>query len=329
MSSADESFFQRELDAFVPDRVFDAHCHLWTAAYASWSSSRRSVPPELHGAVGWPEFQALVDQLHPGREVAGLFLPKPLRAEGAEAETAWVAANAKAGPNCRGAMLVKPGDDPALVCSEMRRLGLSGLKCYHVLSGVTPSWEADIPSYLPEPLVAAAHEEGWVITLHMVKSRAVADPSNQRWIRHYCERYPRMKLILAHCARCFQPAHAFEGLPALKGLGNLYCDSSANCEPMAHAAVIRILGPDRLLYGSDFCVSHYRGRSVAAGDSFLWLYEDTPVWGEKHLQIQPVLIGLESLRALKWACQSERLTDRQVEDIFWGNAARALGIGGA
>ena len=25
----DIDFFERELDSFIPDRFFDAHCHLW------------------------------------------------------------------------------------------------------------------------------------------------------------------------------------------------------------------------------------------------------------------------------------------------------------
>jgi len=166
-----------------------------------------------------------------------------------------------------------------------------------------------------------AHEEGLVITLHMVKGRALADPGNLHWIRHYCQNYPNMKMILAHSARGLQPGHNLEALPRLKGIDNVYCDCSANCEPIAHAAIIRILGHRKLLYGSDFFVSHMRGRSVAVTDSFLWLYEQTPVWKEKHKTLQPVLIGLEQLRSLKWACWSERLTDGQIEDIFWNNAS--------
>ena len=57
---------------------------------------------------------------------------------------------------------------------------------------------------------------GLCITLHMVKARAVADPSNQHWIRHYCETYPDMQLILAHTARGFNPYHTIEGLAALR-----------------------------------------------------------------------------------------------------------------
>ena len=53
-----------------------------------------------------------------------------------------------------------------------------------------------------------------------------------------------------------------------------------------------------------------------------WLAESSPVWGERHAQVSPVLVGLEHLRSLKWACWSERLGDAAVEDIFWNNAAR-------
>jgi predicted TIM-barrel fold metal-dependent hydrolase len=38
-----------------------------------------------------------------------------------------------------------------------------------------------------------------------------------------------------------------------------------------------------------------------------------------------VIVGLEHIRSLKWACWSEKLSDSQVEDIFYNNAARLLG----
>jgi glutamate-1-semialdehyde 2,1-aminomutase len=132
-----------------------------------------------------------------------------------------------------------------------------------------------------------------------------------------------MRLILAHSARGFQPAHNFEGLSHLKGLDNLYFDTSANCEPLAHQAILRIIGHERLLYGSDAPVSHIRGRSVAVGDSFLFLDEtDLASRTLGPMTIEPVLLGLEHLRSLKWACWSERLSDKQIEDIFWNNAAK-------
>jgi glutamate-1-semialdehyde 2,1-aminomutase len=319
-TAADREFFERELASFVPDRVYDAHCHLWP--------SRRAADVGFPEQAGYQLYRDWIDVLHPGRDVAANFIPIPDDRAKMPAADAWIAAETARDPRCRGEFFVMPEHDPEWVRQEVRRLKLHGLKCYHTMASVTPTWEADIPVYLPEPIIKVAHEEGWHITLHMVKSRSVADEGNIHWIRHYCKTYPNMRLILAHSARGFQPAHNFEGLPKLRGLDNLWFDSSANCEPMAHPSILKILGHERFLYGSDFHISHFRGRSLAAADSFVWLYEDTPVWGEKHTKIQPALIGHEHLRSLKWACWSLGLSDSQVEDIFWNNAARLFGVKG-
>lgn len=222
-------------------------------------------------------------------------------------------------------MLTGPHMDAEFIRQEVRRLGLSGLKCYHLQSKTQPTWDSDLPDYLPEEHIKVAHEEGLHITLHMVKSRAVADPSNQRWIRHYCETYPNMRLILAHAARGFNVYHTIEGLASLKGLSNLWCDMSAVTEVGACEAIIETLGHDRLLYGSDFPVSHMHGRCMVIGDGFLWLYDDSLDWAAmSHEPLQPVFIGLESLRILKQAAWNCRLTDSQVEDIFHNNGLRLL-----
>ncbi len=320
-AEVDRLFFERELASFVPDRIYDAHCHLWSADHY------RAPFGDLPENVGAREYFALIDQLHPGREVSALFIPMPSKRELMPLANAWIAKETAAAPrSCRGSYFVKPEDDPEQVREAVRHHKLAGLKCYHTMADVSPTWEADIPAYLPEEIVRVANEEGWVITLHIVKSRAVADAGNIACIRRYCETYPNMKLILAHSGRGFQPAHNLQGLPQLKGLDNLWFDTSANCEPLAHAAIIKILGHERLMYGSDLPVSHFRGRSVAAADSFLWLYGETPVWGEKHTRIDPVLVGLEHLRSLKWACWSVGLSDAAVEDIFYNNAARLFGV---
>jgi len=321
LTDADRVFFERELASFLPDRIYDAHAHIWRA---EWAGFRLGEAPEADRAA----YDRAIGELHGGRPTETLFLSfvTPDHRDRIADANAWHARQIAGRPSCRAHFFVTPDDDPEWVRDEVRRLGLHGLKCYHTMAPVTPTWEASIPDYLPEPLVAVAHEEDWTITLHMVKARAVADPDNQHWIRHYCRTYPHMRLILAHAARGFQPAHNLEGLSALAGLDNLWFDTSANCEPIAHQAILREFGHERLMYGSDLPVSHMRGRSLGAGDSFLWLYEDTPVWGGKHLKVDPPLIGLEHLRSVKWACWSEKLSDSQVEDVFWGNAARLFGV---
>ena len=321
-AEVDVEFFQRELQSFLPDRIFDAHTHLWKKELISWTI------PGIPADVGYQQYLDCMQVLHPDRPTKALFIPfvAVKHRDQSLAASQWVAGELEHDSDCRGLFFVKPDDDPEWIRENVQQLGLHGLKCYHTMSAVQPTWEADIDTFLPESFIRVAHEESWVITLHIVKSRALADSANREWIRRICQAYPDMKLILAHSGRGFQPAHNLEGLPELRGLENLYFDTSANCEPIAHQAIIRILGHERLMYGTDLPVSHMRGRSLSAADTFIWLDQNSPVWEENHGRIEPVFTGLEHLRSLKWACWSEKLSDTQVEDIFYNNAAKLLGV---
>jgi glutamate-1-semialdehyde 2,1-aminomutase len=245
------------------------------------------------------------------------------------ANNAFVAQNVNGilGDNTFGQMIVSPDMSPEDVMTEVQRLGFVGLKCYHTMAHVDgPTWNAPIEAYLPEAHVQVADELGLTITLHMVRDRALADPVNQVTIRRYCEQYPNMRLILAHAARGFNPWHTIEGIHSLRGLDNVWFDTSAVTEAGAFEAIIETMGHERLLYGTDFHVSHLRGRCVAIGDSFHWFYANDMDLTEKHIHLAPVLIGLESIRSLRLACQCLKVRDGQIEDIFYHNAAQLFAL---
>lgn len=328
LTEQDREVFARELDGFVPERVYDAHAHLYRAEF--WPE------PPPHIQAGPPDITLEVyrDQMAwilPGREVHGLHFPFPFLAGPAPdlaPANEWVAAQVARDGLARGQFMVRACDDPEWVRQEVRRLGLRGLKPFSFYSLSGGHYQAELPDYLPEPIAAVADEESWSVTLHLVRSRGVADASNQRWIRHYCETYPNMQLILDHCARGFNPYHVLEGLPALAGLGNLWIDTSAVCNALAVEAALAVVGPKRLLFGSDYHVSHMRGTNMPVGDTFLWVDEMTPIHAPAYAErFELPLVGLENLRAVKAAFRSTGLTDSQVEDYFWNNAAGLLGVG--
>ena len=324
----DRDFFAKELDDFVPDKVYDAHAHLYRESF--WDGEA----PE-HVRVGPSDitleiYREQMQWILPGREVHGLHFPFPPGDDRMDTRAAneWVSQEVRKDALARGQFLVRPTDDPEWVREEVRRLGLRGLKPFASFSGVEPVGEAELPSYLPEGLMSVANEEEWSITIHLVRPRGVADPANVHWLRTYCETYPKADLILDHSARGFNPYHAVEGLQQLTGLPNLWVDTSVACPPLATIAALRCLGPERVLYASDFFCSHIRGTNVGLGDGFAWLDEDLPVWeGSQWIPAnRPVLVGLENLRAVKAAFWALRLGDNEIEKYFWGNAAALLGL---
>jgi glutamate-1-semialdehyde 2,1-aminomutase len=276
--------------------------------------------------LDWAAFERHIGELTPGRKTSGLFFGWPNISIDIEANNQFVSEQVRSDKNSRGQMLVTPSMDPEYIRETVRKGGFAGLKCYHVWSTSKPTFLAHIPDYLPEEQVRIAHEEGLSITLHMVRDRAIADPSNQEVIRTWATRYPNARFILAHAARGFNPHHTIEGIPALKGLRNVWCDTSAVTDSGAFEAIVRTMGVDRLLYGADMPVCHMRGRCVAIGDSFLWLSPDTTKFAADYAEIRPSMIGHESLRVLKLACWNLNLSDSDVEKIFWNNAAEMYGL---
>jgi len=320
----DQEFFAKELQSFVPDQIFDSHAHLYEASH--WTS--RSLIEKGPAVVTLDEFRRQMEWITPGRRTSGLFFGGGLSEVRYEESNRFVAGEVARDPHSRGQLIVSPKQEADEIRTLVKRHKFVGLKVYHTFASRTPTWDAEVKEYLTEEHMRVAHEEGLSITLHMVRARAMADPSNQSQIRSYYEKYPNARMILAHAARGFNPHHTIEGIRSLAGLRNVWCDTSAVTEAGAFEAIIETLGHDRLMWGSDFPISHFRGRCVAIGDEFLWLYENSLDWNKAagYAKIRPLLVGHESLRALKLAVTRMRLSDSQIEDVFCGNGRKLFGL---
>lgn len=324
VTDSDRELFDRELDSFVPPAIFDAHAHWYRNDHfpaATVPALARSGP----AVAGSEAFDRAIEELIPRRQTEGLFFPFPhAEVDVAKANT-FLHEELQRRPASRGQMLITPAHDPESIRQTVRECGFVGLKCYHVYSPRRPTFDSTIEEFLPEEQVRIAHEESLAITLHMVRPRALADVANQAAIRRYCERYPNMRLILAHAARGFNAHHTILGIDSLRGLDNVWFDTSAVTDCGAIEAIINTLGHERVLYGSDFPVSHLRGRCVALGDSFLWISAENTDLNVPYAALNLALVGHEALRALKVAALATRLSDAQVEDIFRNNALRLFG----
>ena len=325
LRNEDREFFVTQLEDFVPDRIYDMHAHLWREK--DWEGNPPDIVRIAPSEITMKIYKESMGWILPEREVHGLHFafPATFPTDPAGANE-WVSQQIRKDPLARGQFYVRPSDDPEWVRREVKRLGLRGFKPFCGFAQRPDKENAEIPEFFPEWCARLAHEEGWSVTLHMQRSRSLADESNQHWIRTYCRKYPDMTLILDHCARGFNPDHCIEGLSTLQGFDNLYADTSAVCNPLAVMACLRYLGTDHVLYASDFFCSHLRGTNLPVGDSFMWLDEDTTIWNSVLYQGKPVLVGLENLRAVKAAFRMLKLSDNDIEDYFWNNAERLLGL---
>jgi glutamate-1-semialdehyde 2,1-aminomutase len=322
----DHEFFRKEINSFLPSQIFDAHNHIYRVC-----DFGGAVPPLAASGppvVDWSLFLEKMREILPGRKFRALSFPFPAVGALPDPANEFLGEECRSHPATLGQMMVTPQMDPEFIRETTRRHGFVGLKCYHLFSSRTPTFESAVEEYLPEEQVRVAHEEGLSITLHMVRAEALADPVNQESIRRLALKYPNARWILAHAARGFNVHHTIQGIASLSGLDNIWFDTSAITEAGAFEAIAREFGVSRLLYGADFPVTHLRGRCVAIGDSFLWLTEENTRFDAAYSALRPVLIILESLRAHKMAVWNLRLSDSDVEKIFWENAVDLYSLRG-
>ena len=309
---------------FLPDEIYDVHVHPFRAEHyppgtASYLAGR--------GPFGSAEHVREIRRTLGERQVHGLYFGLPHKAADRPALNAWIEADVRGRgtPLSRALMLVAPQDDPALVAAALRSGRFSGLKVYHCYANLPQTAQARIEDFAPDWMWELLHEVRGVMLLHIMRDGAIADPDNQRSLRRLCRAYPNAPLLLAHIARSFNYRHARAGLRAVADLDNVVVDTSAIAESEAFRAALEILGPRRVLWGSDFPISELRGRCVSTGEHFFWLHPACMVPEPRAgAERESTLVGLESLRTLREACEDAGLTRGDLEDLFRRNALRLL-----
>ena len=320
-----DAFAQERLADFIPDKVFDAHAHIYDERFCTFFCQVKNKPNGPFESYTWERYvQDMQLILPPGRTVHANMISYPDKHMAVNTATraagdAFIVAQLEKDPLSVGEIMVAPGDTVEELEKRLIHPRIRGFKCYHLLAKQTAdTWQCAPGEYLPEAAWEVANDRGMVITLHMVKDDALSDPDNLRYIQTMAKRYPNAILILAHAARSFASWTGLEAVDHVAHLDNVWYDFSGVCESPAMFQILKKVGHSRCMYGSDyFLASHKRGKCISLGSTFQWLHEKEfdairapGAW----------LIGIESLMAMRQAAIMAELTPTQIEDFFHNNA---------
>jgi len=325
LNETDLRLMARALDGFVPEEVYDVHTHLFHTRHLA--PGKKPVFLDDDRGYGMPDFSEAMARWMPGRTVEGLFFGFPSPGNDRAGENAWLqeqVAPLVTSSNSRALVLAAPEDDPAEVRRLIQTGVFVGIKPYRVYAPVADTREAPIESFAPEWMWEVCHDHDGVMVLHIMRADGITDPDNVAALRRLCRRYPRCRLVLAHVARSFNYRHAREGLQAVADLDNVVLDTSAVTQAGAFRAALEILGPRRVLWGSDYMVSELRGSCITQGDGFTWIYSEDPAAEKLTIFGNYTLVGIESLLCLREACEDTGMNEADIADVFRENSLRLL-----
>lgn len=326
LSSSDRALAAASLKGFVPRHVYDVHAHTFDPSHYPQDGWRHLANA---GVLGRETHQRDLKRYMGCKTLEGLYFPLPDKNANQAAANAKAAAEARSSrlARNRALALVRPRDNPEAVSARLGSGEVIGLKPYHCYADRAHTMNAAIDEFAPEWMWDVLNEVRGVLMLHIVRDSAIADEENQKQLRYLCRRYPNVRLILAHIGRSFNYRNARQGLYCIADLENVFVDSSAICEAASFDVAFELLGPKRVMFGSDYPVSELRGRCATVGNQFIWLHpENFAAEHAKEVEQTLGLVGIESLLCLREACEDQGFTSSDLEDVFRRNAERILNL---
>lgn len=321
----DEQIWHEELQDFVPERVFDAHIHLFHPGHLPPTSPAAAEPWSFADLAVLERWAA---RLYPGRETHFLMLGSPLPGIDVAAHNRWCIEQVRRDPQSRINRLVTPSCPIEDIERDVREPGVIGLKPYRIFSITGDIAQCRIHEFLPHEQLELANQLGLFVTMHLSRYHGCADELNLKDLREFTgKRYPNIKWILAHCARSFTYWPIRQAIDQLRDMPNIWYDVSAVTDVRPLITLFSREDPRRILYGSDGVDSTYfHGQYAAMGRAWQGVNVDRLDLKFPHCDGRPILAIYEQLLSMKHAAEIAQWSTADTENLFWKNAAALFGI---
>ena len=340
LKKIDLDFYQNIIRDFLPDRIIDIHTHVWLDKFRIPGVTA----PER--TVKWPSMVARDNSVEDLIETYRLMFPdKKVKALifGEVSEEI----DTKRGNEYVSGCSKKYGlpslfvSRPEMSCAELEKAveegGFLGCKVYLNFSPhYIPENEIRIFDFLPHHHLEVLNRRGWIVMLHIPRPGRLKDPVNLAQMLEIEEKYPGVKLIIAHVGRAYCSEDMGNAFDVLSRTRNMLFDITANSNVQVFERLIETVGSERILFGSDLPILRMRARRICENGSYInlipkGLYGDVSadghmreVDGEEAEKL--TFFMYEEINAFRIAAENMGLTRKQCEDVFYNNAAKLLHI---
>ena len=331
LDAVSEKVYRDELSAWLPPVIWDCHLHIGLSEHSRPISPERFKEIwalEVASCFSWDRMREARALLFPDKEMKTLAFGWVYREMDIERNNDYVLHGLRDGTNhALGLAVTRPEWSE----SDLARLldaGFIGIKPYPDLAPQCTN-EVSVFDFLPHAHLRLLNERAGVLMLHLPRAGRLADPDNVRDLLEINDRYPRVKLIVAHIGRSYCLPTAEKGLPHLADRPAIFFDTAANLNAGVFAYALDLVGPSRILYGSDLPVTLMRGVREHVGDRYINFTDGNYSWNTNRKspaeEAGYTYYLYEELLALKNASERAGLGADAVRRIMHDNCAEILG----
>lgn len=335
ITNHDITFYNQEIRPFLPDKIFDFHTHIWLKKH-------RTVQPQSEARLAtWParvakdnsieDLVAAYNLLFPDKMVQALVFSMAENGDDLDILNNYTAQSGKK-TGFPALLFSHPSWSSEHLRSLLIKDNFLGIKVYLSLApAYIPAAEIRIFDFAPPHHLEVINSLGGILMLHIPRPQRLKDPVNLAQIIEIEQKYPKIKLVIAHVGRAYCNEDIGNAFDVLAQTKNLFFDISANSNQHVFEQLIDTAGAKRILFGSDLPILRMRARRITENGVYVnlvpkGLYGD--VSGDKNMR---ELTGkdaenltffiYEEIAAFKRAAERTGLNETDIQNIFFNNAS--------
>ena len=328
------SIWTKELKDWVPDEIFDAHVHLGRQEDMSMGFSEERLKNALStfSHLTLSEMKDWHGNLYSGKKISGVFaFAFPLLEMNFVRANEYIVNVMQADPCVNGFIWTNPNDIKLTVDifkkAELKGARFTGAKPYYDILRKS-NFDSLMEEILPLKLLEFINSEKLILMLHTT-GKGIGDRKVRDYIKFISEKFPAIKIVLAHMGRHLSVADFEEFMKSeLPAIPSVYLEMSSSSQTEIYKMVLENAQlSKRLLFGSDIPFGLITGMeqwSETAGaifrtrDKYTW--SDADSYGYADLTYNTYHV----IKALKDAIDSLKLSQKETDalknNIFLNNA---------
>lgn len=325
----DTAFYNEFIKPRIPEKIIDMHMHIST------EEMRKNCTPDPNdwavqcgSVMRFEDYAYYRDVLYPDSSVEANVLPCVTRGVDVDANNAYLANLKKEGKARYAMMMVDPAWDHEYVEKVLTEGNFDGCKPYpDFVSGVKGS-EIGLFDFIKPEQLAVFNKYKKAMVLHLPRAGRFPDDNNIKELRAVKDKYPDIKLIIAHVGRCYATDHIKS---ATEKLGDdryhFSYDIAAVLNPAVLEYVLEKYPQDKIMYGTDLPVFLWHGKRRWTETTYTNMpREDFPF--NKHIEgaekeAKYTFFLYEQLKNILDTTY-EAGGKKLAEDVFYNNAERIL-----
>jgi predicted TIM-barrel fold metal-dependent hydrolase len=327
----DRAFYQVHIQAEIPQEIYDVHTHINLPEHVETVPGERLESDwalECGHILPARDAYRCANELFPDTVYRIAGFPWPIREADLHGNNRYLADMRKKGL-IDPFMVVKPEWDPEEVEKTLVEGGFFGFKPYPDMVSGMKGVDISIFDFFPHAQWEILDRHKKIVMLHIPRRNRFADDANVSELLDARQRYPDVRIILAHFGRSFCAYYLKEGLRKLGEERGFYFDTSAVSNPEVYEFAFNFIPLERILYGSDMPITFWRGKQEWTEREYTVLSSGDYSWNTKRRSPEEeasyTIYIYEEMRALLYSAKRLGIGEAARKDIFFGNAVRLLG----